>query len=62
MYFVAKNDKGHEVAIDGPPEYGGQDRGSRPMELMLTGLGGCTAFYVVGILREGRQQVEGLSI
>ena len=62
VHFVAKNDNGHEVAMDGPPEHGGQDRGSRPMELMLMGLGGCTAFDVVDILRKGRQQVEGLSI
>ena len=62
VHFVANNNSGHTVAMDGPPEQGGQDRGSRPMELMLMGLGGCTAFDVVDILRKGRQQVEGLSI
>ena len=61
VHFVANNNSGHTVAMDGPPEQGGQDRGSRPMELMLMGLGGCTAFDVVDILRKGRQQVEGLS-
>ena len=62
VHFVANNNSGHTVAMDGPPEQGEQDRGSRPMGLMLMGLGGCTAFDVVDILRKGRQQVEGLSI
>lgn len=62
VHFVATNDFGHEVAMDGPPEQGGENRGSRPMELMLMGLGGCTAFDVVEILRKSRQQVAGFSV
>ena len=54
VHFVATNDSGHKVAMDGPPNQGGEDRGSRPMELMLMGLGGCTAFDVVDILRKSR--------
>ena len=62
VHFVATNDSGHKIAMDGPPDQGGEDRGSRPMELMLMGLGGCTAFDVVDILRKSRQQVAGFSV
>jgi putative redox protein len=43
--------------MDGSPEFGGQNRGPRPMELLLLGMGGCTAFDVVLILRKGRQDI-----
>ena len=43
--------------IDGPPESGGKNQGSRPMELMLMGVGGCTSFDVVNILDKARQKV-----
>ena len=56
--FEAVADSGHPVVLDGPPEFGGRNRGSRPMELLLMGLGGCTAFDVVHILRKSRQPVE----
>lgn len=62
VYFLAKNQSGHRVPMDGPPESGGQDRGSRPLELMLMGLGGCTAFDVVDILRKGRQSIDGVDV
>ena len=62
VHFVATNDCGHKVAMDGPPGQGGEDRGSRPMDLMLMGLGGCTAFDVVDILRKSRQQVAAFSV
>ena len=52
VHFVATNDSGHKIAMDGPPDQGGEDRGSRPMELMLMGLGGCTAFDVVDIFAQ----------
>lgn len=55
--FTGMPDSGHPVAIDGPPEFGGQNAGVRPMELMLLGIGGCTSFDVVNILRRGRQDV-----
>lgn len=57
--FVGTADSGHDVAMDGPPEHGGRNQGARPMELMLLGVGGCTAFDIVDILRRGRQQVTG---
>jgi putative redox protein len=57
VHFKAKADSGHEVLIDGPPDAGGQNLGSRPMELMLMGVGGCTSFDVVNILAKTRQKV-----
>ena len=62
VHFVASNESGHQVLMDGPPDSGGQDKGSRPMELMLMGLGGCTAFDVDEILRKGRQQIDHVEI
>ena len=53
--FVATSDSGHSVVIDGPPDHGGRDLGVRPMELVLMGMGGCTAFDVMHILRKARQ-------
>lgn len=55
--FVGTADSGHEVHIDGPPEHGGRNRGTRPMELVLIGMGGCTAYDVVHILRKARQDI-----
>lgn len=57
VHFSAVADSGHEVLIDGPPDAGGENRGVRPMELMLMGVGGCTSFDVVNILRKSRQKV-----
>lgn len=57
VHFTAVGDSGHEVAIDGPPDAGGENRGSRPMELVLMGLGGCTSYDVVNILTKSRQDV-----
>jgi len=55
--FAAESESGHTVQMDGPAEAGGKDRGPRPMEMLLIGLGGCTAFDVVTILRRGRQDI-----
>ena len=55
--FEGSADSGHKVTMDGPLEHGGQNRGSRPMELVLIGMGGCTAFDVVHILKKSRQEV-----
>lgn len=62
VHFVATNESEHQVAMDGPPESGGENKGSRPMELMLMGLGGCTAFDVVDILRKGRQHIDDIQV
>ena len=56
--FEGIADSGHKVVIDAAAEHGGENLGSRPMELMLLGMGGCTAIDVVTILRKGRQDVS----
>jgi len=55
--FVGQSESGHSVVMDGPPESGGKNLGVRPMEMLLLGLGGCSAFDVVHILRKARQQI-----
>ena len=58
MTFVGESGSGHSVVMDGAPENGGRDLGIRPMEMLLLGLGGCTAFDVVMILGKARQAVS----
>ncbi len=55
--MVGESGSGHAVVMDGPPDFGGRNLGIRPMEMLLLGLGGCTEFDVVHILRKGRHQV-----
>ena len=55
--FVGQSESGHSVVMDGAPESGGKNLGVRPMEMLLLGLGGCSAFDVVHILRKSRQPV-----
>lgn len=57
MSFVGESGSGHAVVMDGPPEFGGRNIGLRPMELVLLGMGGCTAFDVVNILKKKRQAI-----
>lgn len=57
VQFVAESGSGHAVVIDGPAEGGGRNLGVRPMELVLMGVGACTAYDVVHILKKGRQPV-----
>ena len=58
--FEAKSESGHQVLMDGSAEYGGQNKGPRPMELILMGLGGCASFDIVTILKKSRQDVVGV--
>ena len=55
--FSGTTPDGHMVSIDGPPESGGANEGMRPMELILMGVGACSAFDVMTILRKSRQDV-----
>lgn len=55
--FEATTESGHTLIIDGPPDQGGKNQGPRPMETMLVGLGGCTSFDVMMILRRSRQNI-----
>lgn len=57
VMFVGESGSGHAVVIDGAPDHGGRNLGMRPMELLLQGLGGCTAFDVILILKKARQPV-----
>ena len=67
MGFVAETGTGHIINMDGAPdaakpENGGANLAARPMELLLAGAGGCTAYDVVLILKRGRQDVRGCSV
>ncbi len=55
--FKATSGTGHTIMMDGPPEFGGENLGARPMETMLIGMGGCASFDVVHILRKRRLNV-----
>ncbi|HLE93197.1 MAG TPA: OsmC family protein [Sulfuricaulis sp.] len=55
--FSGTTESGHTILMDGAPEAGGRNKGSRPMEVVLIGMGGCTAFDVVHILRKSRQEI-----
>lgn len=55
MMFEASADSGHTIVMDGPPDLGGRNRGSRPMEVVLMGTGACSAADVVSILAKSRQ-------
>ncbi len=57
MGFLGESGSGHAVFMDGSPELGGSDHGPRPMEMLLLGMGGCTAFDVVHILKKARQPI-----
>ena len=58
--FKATSESGHTVILDGAPEYGGQNLGARPMELILMGLGGCASFDIVTILKKARQDISNV--
>ena len=62
MPYVAQSPSGHALVMDGPPELGGHNLGPRPMEMLLMGMGGCTAVDVVSILRKARQDLRGCEI
>ncbi|MFP5415139.1 MAG: OsmC family protein, partial [Gammaproteobacteria bacterium] len=55
--FAGQSESGHTVVMDGPPDGGGKNLGVRPMELLLLGLGGCSSYDVVHILRKSRQPI-----
>lgn len=59
MLFISKTGSGHIVAMDGAPEGGGNNLAPRPMEMLLSGAGGCSAYDVVLILKRGRHAVIG---
>ncbi len=62
MAFAARSGSGHIVVMDGAPEGGGNNLAPRPMELILAGAGGCTAYDVVMILNKSRQDISGCEV
>lgn len=62
MSFVAETESGHAFVMDGAPEGGGRNLGPRPMETVLAGTGGCTAYDVVVILKKSGQDVSGCDV
>ena len=62
MTFLAETESNHAVVMDGAREGGGRNLAPRPMELVLAGTGGCTAYDVVLILRKSGQQVTGCEV
>jgi len=57
--FLGESGSGHAIIMDGPPDHGGRNMGVRPMEMLLLGVGGCSSFDVVDILKKSRQNVTG---
>ena len=62
MSFVGESGSGHSMVMDGSPEHGGRNLGIRPMETVLIGLGGCSAFDVMLMLKKSRQQVSDCEV
>ena len=60
--FVGESESGHALVMDGAPEGGGRNLGPRPMETVLAGTGGCTAYDVVVILKKSGQDVTGCEV
>jgi putative redox protein len=62
MSFIAETGSNHLVAMDGAPDGGGRNLAPRPMEMVLVGTGGCTAYDVVAILRKSGQEVRSCEV
>ena len=60
--FVGETESSHAIVMDGAPEGGGRNIGPRPMETLLAGAGGCTAYDVVSILRKSRQDITDVTV
>ncbi len=60
--FVGESGSGHAIVMDGAPESGGRNLGVRPMEMLLLGLGGCTAFDIVMILEKSREKITSCEV
>ncbi|MEK6745333.1 MAG: OsmC family protein [Nitrospirota bacterium] len=62
MHFSGSSSSGHMLAMDADDGSGGQNKGFRPMELLLVGFGGCSGMDVISILRKKRQNITGLEM
>ncbi len=62
MEFIAETGSGHALVLDGAEEFGGRNLGPRPMEMLLAGLGGCTNFDVMLMLKKSRQNITACDV
>ncbi len=62
MEFLSSLPSGHSITLDSSPDSGGHNKGPRPMEMLLTGLGGCTGIDIVMILNKMKQEIESFSM
>jgi len=62
MAFEGTTESGHAVLMDAAPEVGGENKGARPMEMVLLGLGGCTSIDVIMMLQKSKQAVEDCQV
>jgi putative redox protein len=62
VMFLGESGSGHSVVMDGAPDAGGRNMGFRPMEMLLLGLGGCSAFDVLTILKRSRERVSDCTV
>ena len=60
--FIGRASSGHTVVMDGPAESGGRNLGPRPMEMLILGMGACTTYDVVSILKKSRQEITDCEI
>ena len=60
--FIGESENGQRIVMDGPPEGGGRNLGPRPMETLLLGMGACTAYDVLSILKKSRQAISDCRI
>ncbi|MFW5450006.1 MAG: OsmC family protein [Methylophagaceae bacterium] len=58
LQFLGESETGHTLVMDGPEELGGHGTGMRPMELLLLGMGGCTSFDMIQMLKKARQDIR----
>jgi putative redox protein len=62
VHFEGKNDSDAVIHLDGAPLIGGEKKGMRPMQLLLTSLGGCSSMDVISILKKQKQEIEEMSV
>lgn len=62
FHFSAENENGNSVHLDASPDIGGENKGMRPMQMLLAAMGGCSAIDVINILRKQRQDLKDLKI
>ena len=62
MAFEATSGSGHTIRLDGPPDAGGKNQGARPMEMLLIGMGSCSAVDVISILKKSRSDIDDCDV